>query len=248
MTSLHAEYVENTVRQKCYSETTERRQVKGEPSGKYGENHGDPVHFLTHQSSEMQFGDDALGAARLIPSLNLRSWSSGESRQGNSNPSVNSRRVPKHSWERTCLVSRGAVGLLEGFSPTSVHFKSEINDAFPRKRHQKRHLDFCTAHLRSRGSGVRISPGATLISLESSTCCNFWNRLSFDFRSIRSTPLAANIKGTKLTFVLLYSLGAMSEFLLASTDGASLCSPFPFKVCPSRLSPFKGSVHSGMNA
>ena len=46
------------------------------------------------------------------------------------------------------------------FSPTSVHFKNEINDAFPRKRHQKRHLEFCTAHLRSRGSGVRISPGA----------------------------------------------------------------------------------------
>ena len=46
------------------------------------------------------------------------------------------------------------------FSPTSVQFKSEISDAFPRKRHQKRHLEFCTAHLRSRVSGVRISPGA----------------------------------------------------------------------------------------
>src|ERR1700682_6636373 len=45
------------------------------------------------------------------------------------------------------------------FSPTSVHFKSEISDAFPRKRHQKRHLEFCIAYLRSRVSGVRISPG-----------------------------------------------------------------------------------------
>src|ERR1700674_4681537 len=48
------------------------------------------------------------------------------------------------------------------FSPTSVQFKSEINDALPRKRHQKRHLEFCTAYLLSRGSGVRISPGAPL--------------------------------------------------------------------------------------
>src|SRR5437016_12892630 len=48
------------------------------------------------------------------------------------------------------------------FSPTSVQFKGEINDALPRKRHQKRHLDFCTAYLRSRGSGVRVSPGAPL--------------------------------------------------------------------------------------
>ncbi len=31
------------------------------------------------------------------------------------------------------------------FSPTSVQFKGEINDALPRKRHQKRHLEFCTA-------------------------------------------------------------------------------------------------------
>src|SRR6266480_6932551 len=48
------------------------------------------------------------------------------------------------------------------FSPTSVQFKGEINDALPRKRHQKRHLDFCTAYLLSRGSGVRVSPGAPL--------------------------------------------------------------------------------------
>jgi hypothetical protein len=46
------------------------------------------------------------------------------------------------------------------FSPMSVQFKGEINDALPRKRHQKRHLDFCTAHLLSRMSGVRFPPGA----------------------------------------------------------------------------------------
>jgi hypothetical protein len=48
------------------------------------------------------------------------------------------------------------------FGPTSVQFKSEINDAFPRKRHQKRHLEFCTAHLLSRMLWVRIPPGAPL--------------------------------------------------------------------------------------
>ena len=42
------------------------------------------------------------------------------------------------------------------FSPTSVQFKSEINDALPLKRHQKRHLEFCTAHLRSRMPQVRV--------------------------------------------------------------------------------------------
>jgi len=46
------------------------------------------------------------------------------------------------------------------FSPTSVQFKSEINGAFLCKRHQKQHLEFCTAYLRTRGSGVRVSPGA----------------------------------------------------------------------------------------
>jgi len=46
------------------------------------------------------------------------------------------------------------------FSPSSVQLKSEINGACLCKRHQKRHLEFCTAYLRSRGSGVRISPGA----------------------------------------------------------------------------------------
>src|SRR6202521_6357509 len=32
-------------------------------------------------------------------------------------------------------------------SPFSVQFNGEINDALPRKRHQKRHLEFCTAYL-----------------------------------------------------------------------------------------------------
>src|SRR5260370_2743063 len=45
-------------------------------------------------------------------------------------------------------------------------FKSEINDAFPHKRHQKRHLDFWTAHLLSRGSPVRVWPGAPLNSTQ----------------------------------------------------------------------------------
>jgi hypothetical protein len=35
----------------------------------------------------------------------------------------------------------------ESFSPTSVQFKGEINGALPRKRHQKRHLEFCNAYL-----------------------------------------------------------------------------------------------------
>src|SRR6266404_981084 len=46
------------------------------------------------------------------------------------------------------------------FSPTSVQFKGEINDALPRKRHQKRHLEFCTAYLLSRMPQVRVLPGA----------------------------------------------------------------------------------------
>ena len=43
-----------------------------------------------------------------------------------------------------------------------------------------------SVYLLSRGSGVRISPGAPLISLESRTCSHFWNGLKFDFRPIRS--------------------------------------------------------------
>ncbi len=42
------------------------------------------------------------------------------------------------------------------FSPTSVQLKSEINGAFPCKRHQKQHLEFCTTLLRTRRSGVRV--------------------------------------------------------------------------------------------
>jgi hypothetical protein len=48
----------------------------------------------------------------------------------------------------------------EYLSPTSVRFKSDINDTFRRKRHQKRHLDFSTEHLLSRMPQVRVLPGA----------------------------------------------------------------------------------------
>jgi hypothetical protein len=48
------------------------------------------------------------------------------------------------------------------FSPTSVQLKSEINGAFLCKRHQKQHLEFLTAFLRTRRPGVRIPPGAPL--------------------------------------------------------------------------------------
>jgi hypothetical protein len=41
------------------------------PSGKYGENHGDPVHFRSHQTSEMQIGDHALGRARASQCLSV---------------------------------------------------------------------------------------------------------------------------------------------------------------------------------
>jgi hypothetical protein len=48
----------------------------------------------------------------------------------------------------------------EYLSPTSVRFKSEINDAFRRKRHQKRHFDFSTEHLLSRMPQARVLRGA----------------------------------------------------------------------------------------
>ena len=51
------------------------------------------------------------------------------------------------------------------FGPASVQFNSEASDAFACKRHQRRHLEFCTALLLSRGSGVRVSPGAPLAYL-----------------------------------------------------------------------------------
>jgi hypothetical protein len=38
------------------------------------------------------------------------------------------------------------------FSPSSVQLKSEINGAFLCKRHQQRHLEFCTVYLLSRMS------------------------------------------------------------------------------------------------
>src|SRR5271167_239476 len=40
----------NTRRQECYSETIERTQVNRPRSGKYGENSGDPTHFLSNVS------------------------------------------------------------------------------------------------------------------------------------------------------------------------------------------------------
>ena len=47
-----------------------------------------------------------------------------------------------------CNPTLGARASTSGLvSPTSVQFKGEINDALPRKRHQKRHLEFCTAYL-----------------------------------------------------------------------------------------------------
>ncbi|SRR6266513_6211023 len=54
------------------------------------------------------------------------------------------------------------------FSPPSVQLKSEINGAFPCKRHQKQHLEFCTTLLRTRRPGVRVFPGAPLQTV-------YWN-------------------------------------------------------------------------
>jgi hypothetical protein len=45
------------------------------------------------------------------------------------------------------------------FSPTSLQLKSEINGAFPCKRHQKQHIGFCTIFLRTEGREVE-SPRA----------------------------------------------------------------------------------------
>ena len=68
-------------------------------------------------------------------------------------PQAKCARVP---FRDACLVSRDAVGLLEGFNSTSVHFKSGINDAFPRKRCLKQHLDFCATYLLSTMAQVRV--------------------------------------------------------------------------------------------
>src|ERR1700674_4859063 len=53
-----------------------------------------------------------------------------------------------------------------GFTPgISVQLRSNSRAsemAFPCKRHQKQHLEFCTAYLRTRRPGVRVPPGAPL--------------------------------------------------------------------------------------
>ena len=41
------------------------------PSGKYGENPGDPMRFSSHQSSELQIGDHAFGPARASQRLSI---------------------------------------------------------------------------------------------------------------------------------------------------------------------------------
>ena len=43
----------NVRRQERISETIEQRQVRRTSSDKYGENHGDPMHFSCHRYSEM---------------------------------------------------------------------------------------------------------------------------------------------------------------------------------------------------
>ena len=54
------------------------------------------------------------------------------------------------------------LSLREFTPPASVQFRSEKNDAFPRKRHQKRHLKFCIAHLLSscKSNPNRCEPSA----------------------------------------------------------------------------------------
>jgi hypothetical protein len=69
--SPHDEHAKNTGRQERYSEAIERRQVKRALAGKYGGNHGDPVHFSSHRSSEMQIGGHALGSAHASQCLSI---------------------------------------------------------------------------------------------------------------------------------------------------------------------------------
>jgi hypothetical protein len=59
------------------------------------------------------------------------------------------------------------------FSPSSVQLKSETNGVFLCKRHQQRHLEFCTVYLRTRGAGVRVSPGAPLLTNKTKAICSF---------------------------------------------------------------------------
>jgi hypothetical protein len=61
----------NMGRHECNSESIERNQVKRAPLGQYGGNHGDPVHFSSHRSSEIQISDHALGSARAPPCLSI---------------------------------------------------------------------------------------------------------------------------------------------------------------------------------
>src|SRR5882762_3643349 len=54
-----------------------------------------------------------------------------------------------------CNSTPGAVASTSGcFSPTSIQFKGEINDAFLRKRHRKRYLEFCTAYLLTKQAAI----------------------------------------------------------------------------------------------
>jgi hypothetical protein len=74
-------------RQECNSESVERRQVKRAPSGKYGENHGDPMHFSCHRYSEMY-----IRCSHVIPGprYSVLLNSPMKSRSGETNLSVNS--------------------------------------------------------------------------------------------------------------------------------------------------------------
>ena len=56
------------------------------------------------------------------------------------------------------------------FSPTSVQVKSEINGAFPCKRHQKQHLEFCATYLRTGRTGVRVPPYCARSQKAALTC------------------------------------------------------------------------------
>src|SRR6516165_1113867 len=63
-------------------------------------------------------------------------------------------------------------------APFSVQFKGEISGGLPRKRHQKRHLDFCTPCLTSRRAKVRVLHCPPLLEI-------------FPSRSARSGSLAS---------------------------------------------------------
>jgi hypothetical protein len=70
------------IRQECYTEIIERREVKRALFGQYGGNSGDTVHFSSHQSSMMRIGDHAPGPdQRFTKFLNLRSKSPVDNRR-----------------------------------------------------------------------------------------------------------------------------------------------------------------------